>query len=89
MKNKNYYYIGVWTARGMKLVTEIDNSTKSARWESDKAPLCLSKAVAEDICWSLCMNFCTAVVIHSLWEIDKQYFEVSIPTRDKEDIWNG
>ena len=76
MATKKYHYIGVQTDNGMRFVTKIDYSTKSANWNKNEKPLCFSsKSTAEDIVWGLCMNFSVAVVVTSLFPLDNHIFE--------------
>lgn len=73
MKQKHFYYIAVDTVKGVRLVTGVDNASKYARWARDGKPLALSKSVAQDITWSLCMNLTPAYVVESLFEIEYQW----------------
>lgn len=76
MTNKFYYYIGVQTEKGMRLVTNINNATRTAEWNADDKPMEFSMGLATDITDGLLMNFNMAVVIKSRIKFDRQYFEV-------------
>lgn len=71
-KQKHFYYVGVDTPKGTRLVTSLDYSTKCARWEKDGKPLSMSKSAAEDIVFGLCMNLTLAFVVMTLFELECQ-----------------
>ena len=74
MKQKHFYYIIVQSEGQAKFVTALDNSTKTARWETTAKPLALSKYYAEDIAFCLNLNYYPAFVLQSLYEIPEQIF---------------
>lgn len=74
MKQKHFYYIIVQSEGQAKFVTALDNSTKTARWETTAKPLALAKSYAEDVAFCLNLNFYPAFVLHSLYEITEQIF---------------
>lgn len=74
MATKNYYYILVLSEGKAKFVTSLDNKTRTARWEREKAPLAISKSLAEDISYCLCLNFHPAYVLKSMHKIETQIF---------------
>ena len=74
MKQKHFYYIIVQSDGQAKFVTALDNSTKTARWETTAKPLALTKSYAEDVAFCLNLNFYPAFVLHSLYEILEQIF---------------
>ena len=71
-KQKHFYYVGVDTPTGTRLVTKLNYSTKYAKWEKGKKPLAMTKTVAEDIVFGLCMNFTLAFVVMTLFELSDQ-----------------
>lgn len=71
---KNYYYVGIATNHGMKLVTKIDNASKTAFWNADEKPLAMPKYQAENLAYCLCLNFHLACVIQTHFEHQEQYF---------------
>lgn len=52
-------------------VTELNYQTKTARWEKGKKPLKMSKREAEDIAEGLIMNFHSAQIVITFWELDE------------------
>ena len=75
MAKRSLYYVLVLTKNGQgKFVTSLDYSTKSAHWSLDEKPLAMSKTVAEDISFGLCLNFYPAVVVKSHFEIQSHWF---------------
>lgn len=71
---KNFYYVGVQTDKGMQLVTHINYANKSAQWKADEKPLAMKKYEAEELRFGLCLNFHFAVVINCHFEMEEQYF---------------
>ena len=74
MKQKHFYYIVVLSEQKAKFVTKLDNSSKSAFWNSYEKPLALSKQYAEDVAFCLNLNFHPAFVFMSFYEIEEQIF---------------
>lgn len=72
-KKKNYYYVLVFTDDGPVYVTSVDNASRVAYWEKDKAPLTLPKHYAEDLTIGLNLNYNNAVVVASKWELTQPY----------------
>ncbi|MBQ7818605.1 MAG: hypothetical protein IJ341_02790 [Bacteroidales bacterium] len=75
-KANKYYYVGVRTQNGLVLVTKKDNSTRTCEWDADAEPLQMTESVATDTALGLTLNYNTAVVIKSCWEIKTQCFYV-------------
>ena len=89
-KNKYHYYVLVITEAGPIFVTGIDNSSKTATWDVDKAPLELGAYKAEDITIGLNCNMIPSYCIKSKFEIDKhpyRYddFELKFVEKEKEE----
>ena len=82
MKQKHFYYIIVQSEGQAKFVTAINNSTKTARWETNGKPLALSKYYAEDVAFCLNLNYYPAFVVQSLYEIPEQIFYTK-PNKEK------
>lgn len=73
MKQKHYFYVGVQNHDGrVRLVTALDHQYQQAEWRSDAKPLAMSKALAEDIAFGLCMNLTVAFIVTSLFPLDEQ-----------------
>lgn len=70
---KNYYYVLVFTEQGPVYVTSVDNASKVAYWEKDKAPMALPKSYAEDLTVGLNLNYNIAVMVTSKWELTQPY----------------
>ena len=68
---KNYYYILVMTGNGPIFVTGI-KPHHYAEYDRQKKPMLFEKVRAEDITQGLNLNFITAYMITSKWEIDTQ-----------------
>lgn len=72
-KNTYHYYVGFTDDDGsIKLITRIDNSTKTWFWDIDKAPKEFSKTTADDLMAGLLCNGVSAVVIKSYCPITVQ-----------------
>ena len=65
---KYFYYVGVQTDAGMVLVTEVDNSTHTVKWDADDAPLEMNKTVAMTIAEGLTANYISAAVLISRYQ---------------------
>lgn len=65
---KYYYYVGIETDVGMTLVTSVDNTTHTAKWNTDEQPLELCKSVAMSIADGLVANYIPAVVLVSRYQ---------------------
>lgn len=72
-KRKYFYYIGILEKGGLSLVISIDNKNKVCCWDTNKKPLVLSKEDAIYYCKGLCMNFISAIVIQSFWELNDHF----------------
>ena len=61
-------YVGILQADGTtKLVTKVDNATKTAYW-NEGTPLKMTFSRAKDLTWALSVNGYNAYVIQSLYE---------------------
>ena len=68
--NKKYhYYVMVFTDNGPKYVTSI-LPHHMAEWKTEDKPLEMSASWAEDVYTGLCLNFFTAVLVKSRFEIE-------------------
>ena len=74
MALKYFYYVLVATNDGGKLVTKVDNSTKTAYWDSNEKPISFNKAYAEDLAICLTLNFYPAFTLKSCHELQEQIF---------------
>lgn len=74
MALKYFYYVIVKSEQQAKFVTALDNATKTAHWETDKAPLAFPKSLADNLAMCLNLNFYPAFVLKSYHEIKKQIF---------------
>ena len=84
MANKKYhYYVLVMTNEGPKYVTKI-LPNHYAKWDQNEKPLEMSASYAEDIYTGLCLNFFTAVLVKSRFEIDHHPYNYE----DYEIQWN-
>lgn len=64
-------YVGILQRDGLKVVTKLDNSTKTAYWgtgEGKKMPL----STAKDLAWALTINGYSAMVIQTLLELENK-----------------
>lgn len=73
MKRKYFYYVGVQNNHGLSFVTKIDNTNRQCFWNTEQKPLSLSLSIATDIAEGLMMNFHTAVVIKSFFELEHHF----------------
>lgn len=71
-KQKNHYYVLVFTGHGPVYVTDIDYSNKTARWNKSDKPKEFSKSEAENLCFGLRCNFTSAVVVYMPTEVENQ-----------------
>ena len=70
MASKKYhYYVLVMTDEGPKYVTDI-LPHHVAEWNVKDKPLEMSASYAEDVYTGLCLNFFTAVLVKSRFEIE-------------------
>lgn len=87
MANKKYhYYVLVFTDEGPKYVTSI-LPHNYAEWKTEDKPLEMSASWAEDVYTGLCLNFFTAVLIKSRFEITNHpynYADYNIKFEAKE-----
>lgn len=74
MALKYLYYVLVVTEDGGKFVTKIDNTTKTAYWDSKGKPLAFSKSYADDLALCLTLNFHIAFTLKSYHELQSQIF---------------
>lgn len=72
-KQKHFYYVAVDTGEGLRLVTNVDYSGKTARWAKDAKPISMSKDACEDLVFGLCMNLTPAFLLTSFFEIEAQF----------------
>ena len=82
---KYHYYVLVFTNEGPKYVTGIGDH-HTAYWKAEDKPLEMSASWAEDVYVGLCLNFFTAVLIKSRFEIDRhpyRYDEYEIEWKEK------
>lgn len=71
--DKKFYYVGVQTEDGMRLVTSEEG--KTAYWNKDEKPMCYpTKRWAQETAFGLVCNMYPAVVIESIFEIKRQMF---------------
>ena len=88
MANKKYhYYVMVFTESGPKYVTKI-LPHHTAEWKAEDKPLEMSASWAEDVYRGLCLNFFTATLVKSLFEIEHHpynYEDYEIDWKKKED----
>ena len=66
---KYHYYVLVFTNEGPKYVTGIGDH-HTAYWNTEDKPYEMSASYAEDVYTGLCLNFFTAVLIKSRFELD-------------------
>lgn len=71
-KKQNWYYVLVMTDNGPIFVTKVNYSNKTAEWDKTGKPLEMSKVRAEDLTFGLTMNFFTAFIVCSKYELDRQ-----------------
>ena len=76
-KKQNWYYVLVMTDDGPVFVTSIEYSTKYAHWKKDEKPMELDKSRAEDLTLGLNLNFHTAFMVCSKFELDTQPYRYS------------
>ena len=69
---KTHYYVLVITEAGVKFVTKINYSDRTAEWDYKEKPIEMSKSEAEDLSLGLNLNGHMAYVVSQKWEIDKQ-----------------
>ena len=87
---KYHYYVMVMTNEGPKYVTGIGDH-HTAYWNEEKKPMEFSSAsYAEDVYVGLCMNFFTAVLVKSRFEIDHHPYnyadyDLKFEKKDKEE----
>lgn len=74
MAKKYYYYIGIGNPNGMRFVTSIDNTTKTAVWDVNKKPKALPKSVAVSVSEALLTNGYNSVVIQTFYELENHFF---------------
>ncbi len=74
MALKYLYYVLVATNEGGKFVTKVDNTTKTAYWDSKGTPLAFSKSYADDLALCLSINFYPAFTLKSYHELKSQIF---------------
>ena len=84
MALKSFYYVVVATEDGAKFVTKIDNSTKTAYWNSNEPPLAFNKTYAEDLALCLTLNFHLAFTLKSYHELKQQIFLKKEQLNDKK-----
>lgn len=78
MANKKYhYYVMVFTENGPKYVTNI-LPHHTAEWKAEDKPLEMSASYAEDVYCGLCLNFFTAVLVKSRFEIDHHPYRYDV-----------
>lgn len=85
-KNKNHYYILVFTNGGPVYVTNI-LPDKVAEWKNTDTPMEFTKERAEDICVGLNLNLSLAQVVVSKWKLETQpyrYDEFELEFKEKE-----
>lgn len=90
-KQRYWYYVLVFTNSGPKYVTEI-LPQKTARWDELGKPMEFSKELAEDLYTGLCLNFHTAIMVKSRFEIESQpynYKHYSVKFEEKEENNNA
>lgn len=63
-------YVGVITADGISVVTDIDNSTKAAYWKSGQKGKKFTLTTAKDLVFGLTVNGYSAFVIQTLGEMN-------------------
>jgi len=71
-KKQNWYYVLVLTDNGPIFVTKVNYGNKTAEWDKLGKPLEMSKVKAEDLVFGLTMNFFTAFIVCSKFEVDRQ-----------------
>ena len=84
MALKYFYYVLVKTEDGAKFVTQLDNATKTAFWNSNETPMPFNKSYAEDLALCLTLNFHLAFVMKSYHELKTQIFLKKEQTDDKK-----
>lgn len=84
-KKKFYYYVGVKVNDGMTLVTRVENAGRMCYWNDKLPPLELSKTYAEDIAMGLNLNFHSAVVIQSRFELTTHFLAIEKLPKSRED----
>lgn len=91
MANKKYhYYVLVMTEEGPKYVTSI-LPHHMAEWKTEDKPLEMSASYAEDVYTGLCLNFFTAVLVKSRFEIDHhpyryEKYKIEFKEKDEEEV---
>lgn len=76
-QKKNWYYVMVMSDEGPVFVTSIEYATKYAHWNKLEKPLSLDKSAAEDLTLGLNLNFHTAFMVCSKFELDTQPYRYS------------
>ena len=71
-QKKNWYYVLVMSDEGPVFVTSVDYSTKYAHWDNTEMPKAFDKFWAEDLVLGLNLNFHTAFMVCSKFELDHQ-----------------
>lgn len=71
-KKTNWYYVMVMSDGGPVFVTSVEYSPKVAHWDKTEKPLALDKYRAEDLTLGLNLNFHTAFMVCSKFELDTQ-----------------
>ena len=74
MALKYLYYVVVATEDGAKFVTKVDNTTKTAYWDSNEKPMSFNKSYADDLALCLTLNFHLAFTLKSYHELKEQIF---------------
>lgn len=85
-KKKNYYYVLVLTSEGPVFVTE--TKYHDAMWDKNKPPKLFSKAFAEDVALGLALNFHSAFMVTTKYELTTQpyrYDKGNFEWKNKED----
>lgn len=84
-KKKFYYYVGVKVNDGMTLVTKVENAGRMCYWNDKFPPLELGKTRAEDIALGLNLNYHSAVVIQSHFELTTHFLAIGKLPQKRED----
>jgi hypothetical protein len=84
MALKYFYYVLVLSDGQAKFVTNVDNATKTAYWDSNKKPMAFTKTYADDLALCLSINFYPAFTLKSYHELKGQIFIPKEPANEEK-----
>ena len=74
-KQTKWWYVIVCTGEGVKFVTDVSRSTKSATWDGKKTPFAMSEVWAQELARGLTWNGYNAYPICTDYEIYHQPYD--------------